>query len=121
MSRFLLVAFEDGIEELEDELLLLTQEEFDLLELSLELRLRAGLGARGVRLASQKFGDEQSADEEKRGGQSCNIAILGKSIATQSAYRNTTIVPLRPRNRGLHIRWSRRPRIRQPRIISIDI
>jgi hypothetical protein len=36
----LLIAFQDGIEELEDELLLFTREEFDLLELSLELRSR---------------------------------------------------------------------------------
>jgi hypothetical protein len=37
----LLVAFEDGVEELEDELLLFAGEELELLELALKLRLRA--------------------------------------------------------------------------------
>jgi hypothetical protein len=37
----LLVVFEGGIEELQDELLLLAGEEFDPLELALKLRLRA--------------------------------------------------------------------------------
>ena len=44
-SRLLLVAFEDGIEGLEAELLLFTREELDLLELSLQLRLRAGIAS----------------------------------------------------------------------------
>ena len=50
----MLIAFENGIEELEDELLLFTREEFDLLELSLELRLRAGFGSRGENFPSGK-------------------------------------------------------------------
>ena len=53
----LLLVVEDGIEELEDELLLFAGEELDLLELSLELRSRAGFAFRGVRLTAQKFGD----------------------------------------------------------------
>lgn len=43
--RLLLVAFQDGVEELEDELLLFAGEEFDLFELALKLGLRAGLGS----------------------------------------------------------------------------
>lgn len=49
----LLLVVEDGIEKLEDELLLFAREEFDLLELSLELRSRAGFAFGGVRLAAQ--------------------------------------------------------------------
>jgi hypothetical protein len=37
----LLVAFEDGVEELQDELLFFAGEELDLLELALKLRQRA--------------------------------------------------------------------------------
>ena len=53
----LLLVVEDGVEELEDELLLLAREEFDLLELSLKLRGRAGFALGGVRFVSQHFGD----------------------------------------------------------------
>jgi hypothetical protein len=61
----LLLVVENGIEELKDELLLFTREEFDLLELSLELRSRSGLTFGGVRLASEEFGDR---DFESGGG-----------------------------------------------------
>ena len=49
----LLLVVEDGVEELDDELLLFAGEELDLLELSLELRGRDGFGISRVRLASQ--------------------------------------------------------------------
>ncbi len=48
-----MLVVEDGVEELEDELLLFTREELDLLELSLQLRSRARFAFDGVRLASQ--------------------------------------------------------------------
>ena len=55
-SRFLL-GFQDGVEELEDKLLLFSWQEFDLFELSLKLRLWPGLSFSRIRLASKQFRD----------------------------------------------------------------
>ena len=51
--RGLELVFQNGIEELEDELLLFAGEELDLFELALELRGRTGFASCGVGLASQ--------------------------------------------------------------------
>jgi len=53
----LLLIVQNRIKKLKDKLLLFTRQQFDLLELSLKLRSRTRLAFRGVRFASQKFGN----------------------------------------------------------------
>lgn len=79
----MLAAFENGVEELEDELLLFTRQELDLLELALKLRSGSGFGFGGERFASQKFRhpDTQSGgafDEIERGVRRASFIVINQ-------------------------------------------
>jgi len=55
-----LLIVQNRIKKLKDELLLFSRQQFDLLELTLKLRLRSGIAFDDERLAAKKFQNENS-------------------------------------------------------------